>query len=34
VRLRDEGRINDEVMRRIQRELDLNESRFSVDEED
>ncbi|WP_263350572.1 Na+/H+ antiporter [Acidicapsa acidisoli] len=28
VRLRDEGRINDQVLRRIQRELDLSESRF------
>jgi CPA1 family monovalent cation:H+ antiporter len=28
VRLRNEGRINDEVLRRIQRELDLNESRL------
>jgi monovalent cation/hydrogen antiporter len=26
IRLRDEGRINDEVLRRIERELDLNES--------
>jgi len=34
VRLRDEGRINDQVLRRIQRELDLIESRFiQVDEE-
>lgn len=30
LRLRDEGRINDEVLRRIERELDLNESRFTV----
>jgi len=29
IRLRDEGRINDEVLRRIQRELDLEESRFA-----
>lgn len=28
IRLRNEGRINDEVLRRIERELDLNESRF------
>ena len=29
VRLRNEGRINDQVLRRLERELDLNESRFS-----
>jgi Na+/H+ antiporter len=29
VRLRNEGRINDQVLRRIERELDLNESRFT-----
>jgi len=29
VRLRNEGRINDQVLRRIERELDLNESRYS-----
>jgi CPA1 family monovalent cation:H+ antiporter len=29
VRLRNEGRINDEVLRRIERELDLDDSRFS-----
>ncbi|WP_263355688.1 Na+/H+ antiporter [Acidicapsa ligni] len=34
VRLRNEGRINDQVLRRIERELDLNESRFSNAEED
>jgi len=34
IRLRDEGRINDHVLRRIQRELDLNESRFIETEED
>jgi CPA1 family monovalent cation:H+ antiporter len=28
VRLRDEGRINDDVLRRIERELDLSESRI------
>jgi len=28
IRLRDEGRINDEVLRRIERELDLNESQI------
>lgn len=33
IRLRDEGRINDEVLRRIERELDLNESRISGEEE-
>lgn len=31
IRLRDEGRINDEVLRRIERELDLTESRIIVD---
>ncbi len=30
VRLRNEGRINDQVLRRIERELDLNESRYSA----
>jgi monovalent cation/hydrogen antiporter len=30
VRLRNEGRINDEVLRRIERELDLNESRYTL----
>jgi CPA1 family monovalent cation:H+ antiporter len=30
IRLRNEGRINDTVLRRIQRELDLSESRFTV----
>jgi CPA1 family monovalent cation:H+ antiporter len=30
VRLRDEGRINDEVLRRIERELDLSESRLAL----
>jgi len=30
VRLRNEGRINDQVLRRIERELDLSESRFSA----
>ena len=34
VRLRNEGRINDTVLRRIERELDLNESRFSLGEGD
>ena len=29
VRLRDEGRINDQVLRRMERELDLSESRFA-----
>ena len=29
IRLRDEGRINDEVLRRIERELDLSESRIA-----
>jgi CPA1 family monovalent cation:H+ antiporter len=29
IRLRDENRINDEVLRRIERELDLNESRLT-----
>ncbi len=33
VRLRDEGRINDEVLRRIERELDLTESRFAMADE-
>ena len=31
IRLRDEGRINDEVMRRIERELDLAESRITAE---
>ena len=31
--LRNEGRINDEVLRRIERQLDLAESRFAVDEQ-
>ncbi len=30
IRLRDEGRINDEVLRRIKHELDLNESRITT----
>ena len=30
IRLRDEGRINDDVLRRIERELDLNESRMAA----
>ncbi|HMF74869.1 MAG TPA: Na+/H+ antiporter [Bryobacteraceae bacterium] len=30
IRLRDEGRINDEVLRRIERELDLTESRLAI----
>ena len=30
VLLRNEGRINDEVLRRIERELDLSESRFAL----
>ena len=29
IRLRDEGRINDEVLRSIERELDLDESRIA-----
>jgi len=29
IRLRDEGRINDEVLRRLERELDLSESRIA-----
>jgi CPA1 family monovalent cation:H+ antiporter len=33
IRLRNEGRINDEVLRRIERELDLTESRMAADEE-
>jgi hypothetical protein len=28
IRLRDESRINDEVLRRVERELDLTESRL------
>jgi len=31
IRLRDEGRINDEVLRRIERELDLSESRTAAE---
>jgi Na+/H+ antiporter len=31
IRLRDEGRINDEVLRRVERELDLSESRIAAD---
>jgi monovalent cation/hydrogen antiporter len=30
VRLRNEGRINDEVLRRLERELDLSESRYTL----
>jgi CPA1 family monovalent cation:H+ antiporter len=30
IRLRDEGRINDDVLRRIERELDLSESRLAI----
>ncbi len=33
IRLRNEGRINDTVLRRIERELDLNESRLTAAEE-
>ena len=33
IRLRNEGRINDTVLRRIERELDLNESRLAGPEE-
>jgi monovalent cation/hydrogen antiporter len=33
IRLRDEGRINDEVLRRIERELDLSESRLATADE-
>jgi CPA1 family monovalent cation:H+ antiporter len=33
IRLRNEGRINDEVLRRIERELDLEESRMAQSEE-
>jgi CPA1 family monovalent cation:H+ antiporter len=29
IQLRDEGRINDEVLRRLERELDLSESRIA-----
>jgi monovalent cation/hydrogen antiporter len=32
IRLRNEGRINDEVLRRIERELDLSESRLMADD--
>ncbi len=28
MKLRDEGRINDEVLRQLERELDLNETRL------
>jgi CPA1 family monovalent cation:H+ antiporter len=34
VRLRNEGRINDQVLRRIERELDLNETRFASEGND
>jgi Na+/H+ antiporter len=34
LRLRNEGRINDQVLRRIERELDLSESRFTTADED
>ena len=34
VRLRNEGRINDQVLRRIERELDLNESRYAAEDGD
>jgi CPA1 family monovalent cation:H+ antiporter len=34
IRLRDEGRINDSVLRRIERELDLNESILVQSEEE
>jgi len=30
VRLRNEGRISDEVLRRIQRELDLEDTRLEI----
>jgi hypothetical protein len=30
IRLRDESRINDEVLRRVERELDLTESRLML----
>ena len=30
IRLRDEGRINDEVLRKIEHELDLSESRLAL----
>jgi Na+/H+ antiporter len=33
VRLRNEGRINDEVLRRLERELDLSETRFATADE-
>jgi CPA1 family monovalent cation:H+ antiporter len=33
VRLRNEGRINDKILRRLERELDLSESRFAMDDE-
>ena len=34
IRLRNEGRINDQALRRIERELDLSDARFSSAEED
>ena len=34
IRLRNEGRINDTVLRRIERELDLSESRLTEPEEE
>ena len=33
LRLRDEGRISDQVLRRIERELDLSESRYAIADE-
>lgn len=33
VRLRNEGRINDDVLRRMERELDLNEARYAIPDE-
>jgi CPA1 family monovalent cation:H+ antiporter len=33
IRLRDQGRINDEVLRRIERELDLSEARTAAEGE-
>jgi len=33
LRLRDEGCISDQVLRRIERELDLSESRYAVADE-
>ena len=32
IQLRNEGRINDEVLRRIERELDLSEARLAISE--